>query len=63
MHARYVRLRWTGGAPTGYQAGATVTVPIFQKSTFDDITGVPGLLGTYLGETVAVISGTNEKKR
>jgi len=63
VHARYVVLRWTAGAPIGYKDGFTVRVPIFKKSVFDDIVDNDPATGTYLGTAVEVVSSNPEKVR
>jgi len=49
-----VSLSWTGNPPTGYLAGALVTVPIFTAAM--RAACAPGATGTYLGEPVSVVS-------
>ncbi len=63
VHARYVTVRWTAGAPTGYKDGFNHNIVIFKKSTFDDIVAADPATGTYLGTACEVVSYTPEKVR
>jgi hypothetical protein len=59
VNARTVRLAWDGDPPDGYEANATLTVPILTPALFNTISR--GTTGTYLGANVKVTGTTNEK--
>nr|CRY96269.1 hypothetical protein [uncultured prokaryote] len=61
LHARLVRLKFTGALPTGYAANQILTVPILQKAVYDGIK--KNQTGTYLGVDVKVVGTTDEKAR
>lgn len=58
-HARKVTIKFTGGTPDGYQVGDRISLPVFQKATYDGIQ--KRQTGSYLGGTVVVVSKTPEK--
>lgn len=61
LHARTVRVRFTGTAPTGYETGGTITLPILTPTVYAGIKR--GDTGTYLGATVQVVGKSPEVVR
>jgi hypothetical protein len=59
INVRYVRLKWSAGAPTDYAANSVLVVPILTKAMWDGI--ARGQTGTYLGSGVTVATKINEK--
>lgn len=57
--ARAVSLKWTAGAPDGYDENTRVRVPILTKSLYDLVSR--GTTGTYLGESVEVVGRIPER--
>lgn len=59
IHARMVRVKFTGTPPTGYQTGDIIALPVFQKATFDGIQ--KRQTGSYLGAAVIAVGKTSER--
>lgn len=57
VNMRYATLRWTAGAPDGYD-GDTVRIPVLDPATFSAWT--LGSTGTYLAAAVEVVGRTGE---
>lgn len=57
VNMRYVTLRFTGAAPTGY-SGDPVRIPVLDPAVFSSWT--LGATGTYLGSDVEVLSRVGE---
>jgi len=58
---RKVTVRWVGGAPEGYKAGESLSIPVFSQAAYNSYT--PGSVGQYLGSQVVVVSRTPENAR
>jgi hypothetical protein len=58
LRPRYVTVRFTSGAPTGYKADQLYRIPILTQARFNAVGR--GTTGTYLGEAVTVVSKTTE---
>jgi len=52
LKPRTVTFRFTGGAPTGYLANGTITLPVLTPTFWATI--VKGQTGNYLGGTIVV---------
>lgn len=58
VHARGVRVRFTGTPPAGYKSGTSIFLPILQEDNFDAIPR--GATGTYLGVAIEVVGKVAE---
>lgn len=61
MHARTMRLRFTGTVPAGYAANSVVTLPVLTLAAYNAL--VPDQAVTYLGSAAKVIGKSPERSR
>lgn len=60
---RKLRVRFTGTQPTGYKAGATVSIPILIPANFQAWRRPLYQTGTYLGAAIEVVGSSPEAGR
>lgn len=58
INSRTVSFKFTSGAPSGYKAESTLTLPWFTATTFGAI--ARGQTGTYLGGNITVLGKSPE---
>lgn len=61
VHARNVRVKFTGTPPTGYKADSVIKLPWLALGTFGGLTA--GQTGTYLGASIILVGKTPEYRR
>lgn len=63
IKARTVTLRWTSGAPAGYDPNSLIRVPVLEPTHFSTYVNPIGKTGFYLDEEVQVVGFSFEGGR